>query len=145
MSKTSIWWRQPDLEHLNSMNEGTMGEALGMEFTNIGSDFLSIRMPVDERTKQPAGLLHGGASASLAETAGSVASYLCVDPELFQVVGVELNCSHLRSARQGYVTATCRPVRIGRSMHVWSIDIHDQAEKLVCVCRLTVTVLNKIR
>jgi len=116
-----------------------------MRFTEIGPDFLRMSMPVDERTKQPAGLLHGGASAALAETIGSVASTLCIDIDQEAAVGVELNCSHLRGARNGHVHALCTPIRIGKSMHVWQIHIENDAQKLICVCRLTVSILRKRR
>jgi len=141
----SIWKTNATIEGLNGLNPSTMGEALGMRFTEIGPDFLCMSMPVDERTKQPAGLLHGGASAAIAETIGSVASTLCIDLKHQAAVGVELNCSHLRSARKGEVHATCRPIRVGKSMHVWQIEIQNDAKKLVCVCRLTVSVIDKKR
>jgi 1,4-dihydroxy-2-naphthoyl-CoA hydrolase len=117
---------------------------LGIEFTDRGDDYLVARMPVDERTVQPFRILHGGASAVLAETAGSVASVLCLDnPGREQAVGVELNISHLRSASSGYVHATVRPHRLGRRMHVWGIDIRDDAGKLVSVSRLTIAVVER--
>jgi len=141
----SIWKTEATLEGLNGLNPDTMGENLGMRFTEIGSDFLRMSMPVDTRTKQPAGLLHGGASAALAETIGSVASTLCIDLQKQSAVGVELNCSHLRSARNGEVHAVCKPIRVGRNMHVWQINIENDAKKLVCVCRLTVSVIDKRR
>lgn len=144
MSK-SIWRNETTIERLNSLNPNTMGEMLGMRFTEVGTDFLRMSMPVDERTKQPAGLLHGGASAALAETIGSVASTLCIDLETKAAVGVELNCSHLRGARNGEVHAICKPIRVGKSMHVWQIEIENDAKKLVCVCRLTVSVIDKRR
>lgn len=141
----SIWKTEATLEGLNGLNPHTMGENLGMRFTEIGSDFLRMSMPVDARTKQPAGLLHGGASAALAETIGSVASTLCIDLEKQASVGIELNCSHLRSARNGEVHAVCKPIRVGRSMHVWQINIENDAKKLICVCRLTVSIIDKRR
>lgn len=134
----------PDLDALNGLHGGTMGEATGMEFVGAGDDWLRMRMPVDERTRQPMGLLHGGASAALAETIGSVASTLCIDLEAGEAaVGLELNCSHLRGVREGFVYATCRPVRIGRTVHVWEVRIADEGEKPVCVCRLTVSVVRR--
>jgi len=139
----SIWENEATIEGLNGLNPKTMGEMLGMKFTEIGPDFLRMSMPVDERTKQPAGLLHGGASAALAETIGSVASTLCIDFNKQAAVGVELNCSHLRGTRSGEVHAVCKPIRVGRSMHVWQIDIENDAKKLICVCRLTVSVIDK--
>lgn len=136
-----LWKNPATLEGLNAMHSGTLSEVTGMEFTELGERHIRMRMPVDERTKQPMGLLHGGASAALAETIGSVASTLCIDLDKERAVGVELNCSHLRSVRSGEVQAVCEPFRIGRSMHVWDIRIYDQLEKLVCVCRLTVSVV----
>ena len=139
----SIWHTQVTLESLNGLSSNTMGEMLGMQFTKIGSDYLRMSMPVDKRTKQPMGLLHGGASAALAETIGSVASTMCIDHEKQAAVGVELNCSHLRSVRSGEVYATCKPVRLGKSMHVWQIDIENDQKKLICVCRLTVSIIDR--
>jgi 1,4-dihydroxy-2-naphthoyl-CoA hydrolase len=114
-----------------------------MEWVELGPDFLKMRMPVDERTKQPYGLLHGGASCALAETVGSVASHLVMDAEKFICVGLEINANHLRSAKQGFVTATTTPLHLGSSTHVWDIKIHDEEEKLICVSRLTVAILLK--
>jgi len=145
MMTESIWRNETTIERLNQLNSGTMGETLGMRFTKVGPDFLCMSMPVDARTKQPAGLLHGGASAALAETIGSVASTLCIDLNNQAAVGVELNCSHLRGARNGEVHAICKPIRVGKSIHVWQIEINNDAKKLVCVCRLTVSVIDKRR
>lgn len=141
----SIWKNEATIEGLNSLNPHTMGEVLGMRFTEIGANYLRMSMPVDERTKQPAGLLHGGASAALAETIGSVASTLCIDLDKQAAVGIELNCSHLRGARNGEVHAVCKPIRVGRSIHVWEINIENDAKKLICVCRLTVSIIDKGR
>lgn len=138
----SIWFNKTlsldDLKHLGTKN---MGDHLGMEWTEVGPDYLKLRMPVDDRTKQPYGLLHGGASVALAETAGSVASHFVVDNKRFMCVGLEINANHLRGVRSGFVTATCTPFHIGASTHVWDIKIHDDREKLVCISRLTVAVL----
>ena len=139
----SIWKTPATLEGLNALHEGTMGEATGMHFSEIGPDYLEMTMPVDERTRQPLGMLHGGASAALAETIGSVASTLCLDSEKAYPVGVELNCSHLRGVRDGTVTARCEPVRIGRTLHVWQIHVRDERQKLVCVSRLTVAIVTR--
>ncbi len=125
------------------LGPGTMGEFLGMEWVEIGPDYLKMRMPVDHRTKQPYGLLHGGASCALAETIGSMASHYMIDPEKFICVGLEINANHVRSATKGYVTATCSPLHIGATTHVWDIRICDEREKLVCVSRLTVAILKK--
>jgi 1,4-dihydroxy-2-naphthoyl-CoA hydrolase len=114
-----------------------------MEWTELGDSHIKIRMPVDERTKQPYGLLHGGASCALAETAGSVASQLVVDANKYSCVGLEINANHIRSARQGYVTGIATPLHLGANTHVWDVKIYDELEKLICICRLTVAILNK--
>ncbi len=140
----SIWKHPIDLTVLQQINQGTLGEHLAIEYVDSGPDFLTARMPVDERTKQPDGLLHGGASVVLAETLGSVASVLCLaDPTRQTAVGVEINANHLRPAIKGYVYGTVRPIRLGRSMHVWNIEIQDEQEKLICVSRLTIAVISR--
>lgn len=140
----SIWFNQHlSAKDLQSMNDETMDKHIGLAFSELGADFLKATMPVDHRTKQPYGLLHGGASCVLAETLGSVASALVIDPEKFICVGLEINANHVRSARDGFVTGTCTPIHIGASTHVWDIKIHDEREKLICVSRLTVAILKK--
>ncbi len=140
----SIWFNKnltlPDLVPLGPK---TMGQFLGMEWVELGDDYLIMRMPVDERTKQPYGLLHGGASCALAETVGSLASHFVMDTEKNICVGLEINANHVRSATDGFVTATCTPLHLGASTHVWDIKIHDDNKKLVCVSRLTVAILKK--
>jgi 1,4-dihydroxy-2-naphthoyl-CoA hydrolase len=140
----SIWFKKDlaiaDFEH---WGKNTMGDFLGMRFTEIGTDYLTMTMPVDERTKQPYGLLHGGASVALAETAGSVASALVVNPDLFQCVGLEINANHLRGTTSGIVTAVCTPIHLGGSTHVWDIKIYNEGKQLVCISRLTVAILKK--
>ena len=139
-----IWFNKGlSLQDLKSFSTQTMSTHLGMEWTAIGPDFLEMRMPVDERTRQPYGILHGGASCALAETVGCVGSQLIIDPGKYICVGLEINANHIRSARSGYVTAKAVPLHVGKSTHVWDIKIHDEEEKLVCVCRLTVAVLGK--
>ena len=135
-----IWKTQPILEAINSLNENTAVSHLGIQFTEVGDDYLTATMPVDERTRQPLGLLHGGASALLAETLGSVASALCIDFPREQAVGIEINASHLRPARTGAVTGVVRPIRLGRTTHVWDIRISDEEDQLICVARLTMAV-----
>ena len=143
MSKP-IWFKEtPILTDFGSLGEGNMGAWLGIEFTNIGPDYLEARMPVDHRTKQPYGLLHGGASVALAETLGSVGAALVVDHTRLICVGQEINANHLRSVRSGYVTGIAKPVHIGASSQVWEIKIYDEREKLVCISRLTVAVLKR--
>jgi 1,4-dihydroxy-2-naphthoyl-CoA hydrolase len=139
-----IWFNKVlSLADLQPLIPNTMGEYLGMEWVALGDDYLQMKMPVDNRTKQPYGLLHGGASCALAETIGSVASYFVIDPDKFICVGLEINANHVRSARNGFVTATCSPLHIGASTHVWDIKICDEREKLVCISRLTVAILKK--
>ncbi len=137
-----IWFKK-DLtkDDLKLLGKGTMSEHLGIFWTELGEDYLKAAMPVDHRTIQPYGLLHGGASCVLAETIGSVASALVVDHEKFYCVGLEINANHIRSARKGLVTGTASPLHIGATTHVWDIRIHDEDEKLVCVSRLTVAIL----
>ena len=140
----SIWFKKNvKLEELQQMMPGTMGIHLGMEWVEIGPSFLKLQMPVDERTIQPYGLLHGGASCALAETAGSVGSHLVIDAEKFICVGLEINANHIRGIKNGYVVATVSPIHLGSSTHVWDIRIHDMAGKLICVSRLTVAILKK--
>jgi 1,4-dihydroxy-2-naphthoyl-CoA hydrolase len=138
-----IWFNKAlQLKDL-TITPATMGEFLRMEWVEIGEAHLKMRMPVDERTKQPYGLLHGGASCALAETIGSIASFLVIDSTKFICVGLEINANHVRSATKGYVTATCTPLHLGKATHVWDIKLHDDNEKLVCVSRLTVAILIK--
>lgn len=127
-------------EQLNDMEKDRMLGHLGVEIVEIGDDYLRARMPVDYRTQQPFGLLHGGASAVLAESVGSWSSYLTTPPGEFQVLGLEINVSHLRPARSGYVYGTARPVRLGSVVHVWDIRITDEAEVLLSISRLATSV-----
>jgi 1,4-dihydroxy-2-naphthoyl-CoA hydrolase len=130
-------------EDLQPLGKNTLGEHLGMQFTEVGENYLKATMPVDHRTHQPYGLLHGGASVALAETLGSVGAALTLDPDQFICVGMEINANHLRSVRSGTVTGTATPLHRGSSSQVWEIKIHDDHGKLVCVSRLTVAVLKK--
>ena len=139
----SIWFRPFTLEELQRQSAATMSEHLDIRFTEIGSDFLRATMPVDERTRQPFGLLHGGASVTLAETLGSVAANCCLDGARFYSVGQEINANHLRSARKGSVIGTARPVHVGRRSQVWDIRIEDDQGRLTCVSRLTMSVLER--
>ena len=140
-------WFNPDVttQDLNILGKDTMGEHIGIELTEIGDNYLKARMPVDNRTRQPYGLLHGGASAALAETLGSIASALVIDQSQYDCVGLEINANHIRGVKEGYVFGTAIPLHIGRSTHVWDIKINDQREKLVCVSRLTVAIIGKQR
>lgn len=140
----TIWfYPSPRVEDLQPFTKGTLAENLGIEFTEIGDDYLRATMPVDHRTLQPQGLLHGGASVALAETLGSIGAALTVDPEKHACVGLEINANHVRSARHGLVTATARPIHTGATTQVWDIRITDEKDRLVCVSRLTVAVLRK--
>lgn len=139
-----MWKQKADITYLNSLNANTLGENLGIEFTELGEDFIIAKMPVDHRTVQPYRLLHGGASVALAETLGSVASTLCIeDLGKKMAVGVEINANHLRPATKGFVFGKVMPIRVGRAMHVWNIEITDERGKLVCVSRLTVGVVER--
>jgi len=139
MINTSI-----SLEFLNKMSESNMVGHLGIEFTEVSPDYICAKMPVDSRTKQPMGLLHGGASVVLAESVGSIASWLSLEDYNKQAaVCVEINDYDLNSAREGFVYAKCTPLKVGRTMHVWDIKITNEAEELVCVCRLTTAVIEK--
>lgn len=138
-------WREENItpEKLNLLSINTMAETLNIRFTEVGVNFLKASMPVSAITHQPYGLLHGGASAALAETVGSVASSLCIDKEKQVCVGMEINCNHVRPKRSGEVMATAEPLHIGATTHIWDIRIRDEQEKLVCVSRLTVAILKK--
>ena len=138
----SIWRTTATPEELNERGSRTMPGYLGIRVTEIGPDFLRASMPVNEHTHQPFGVLHGGASVALAETVGSLAAMLCVDPN-YMVLGQDINANHLRSISSGLVTATARPFHLGRSSHVWHIEIRDEQERLVCVSRLTMAVVER--
>ena len=138
----TIWHIKPDIEAINATSQATLSEQIGIEFLEAGEDYLTARMPVDHRTHQPLGLLHGGASAALAETLGSVAGLFAVDMANQYVVGLALNANHLRPVRQGWVTATARPNHLGRTTQVWSIEIIDDEGRLASVVRLTLAVRN---
>ncbi|MBI5563311.1 MAG: hotdog fold thioesterase [Chloroflexi bacterium] len=140
----SIWVVQPTQDGFTQQARGTMIEHLAIEFVAAGEDFVSARMPVDTRTIQPYGLLHGGASVALAETLGSMAASCCVDPAKKMVVGLEINANHVRGVRSGFVTGTARPIHLGGSTQVWDIRIVDERGKLVCIARLTMAVLDRL-
>ncbi len=132
------------LEQLNESSKGNMVGFLGIEFTEISESYISAKMPVDERTKQPMGLLHGGASVVLAESIGSIASWMTLEnPEKQAAVGIEINANHIKSAREGFVYAKCTPLKIGRTLHIWDIKITDEKGDLVCVSRLTTAIIDK--
>jgi 1,4-dihydroxy-2-naphthoyl-CoA hydrolase len=137
------WHSVLSVKELNSGRGGTLIEHLGIEFTEIGDDFIRGTMPVDGRTRQPYGLLHGGASVALAETLGSTGASMCIDPAEYQCLGQEINANHVRAARAGLVTGTARPVHLGGRTQVWTIDIVNEAGKLVCTSRLTLAIIRR--
>ena len=139
----TVWRSLLTLQELNSGRDGTLVGHLGIEFTEIGADFIRATMPVDGRTRQPYGLLHGGASVALAETLGSTGAVMCVDTKEYQCVGQEINANHVRAARLGMVTGTARPKHLGGRTHVWVIDIVNEDAELVCTSRLTVAVIRR--
>jgi 1,4-dihydroxy-2-naphthoyl-CoA hydrolase len=142
-----IWFggTRPTAEQLQAMRSHGLHAHLGMEVVDCGDDWLRMRMPVDQRTHQPFGRLHGGASVALAETVGSIAANLCLDPERGVAVGQEINANHVRPAYDGWVYATARPEALGRTSQVWSIRIENEAGKLVCISRFTVAVIARER
>lgn len=139
----TIWKTPFDLPSLSRMHKGTAVDHLGIEFTDFGDNWLEARMPVDKRTVQPFGILHGGASVLLAETLGSAASNMAVDAESHYAVGMDINANHVRSVREGYVHGRATPIHLGRSTHVWQIMIYDGAQRLACVSRITMSILER--
>ncbi|MET0987273.1 MAG: hotdog fold thioesterase [Steroidobacteraceae bacterium] len=136
-----IWFKPYTLDDLRHISGKTLASHIGIEFVEIGPDYVKARMPVDERTRQPYGVLHGGASVALAESLASVGATLCVDPARFQVFGQEINANHVRSVSEGYVYGIARPLHRGRRSHVWEIRIVDEKDRLVCVSRMTAVVV----
>lgn len=141
MSK--IWKSEMNLALVNERSRHTMGDHIGIEFTEVGDDFLIARMPVDHRTLQPAGIMHGGASCVLAETVGSTAANFCVDREKFYCVGLDINTNHIRMARDGFVFGTAKPFHLGATTQVWGIEITNAEGQLISVNRLTMAVLKR--
>jgi 1,4-dihydroxy-2-naphthoyl-CoA hydrolase len=139
----SIWKHDYTIESINNLSANTINVSLGIEFTQIGNDFLEARMPVDHRTHQPMGLLHGGASVVLAETLGSCAGSMCVNFEEEYVVGLEINANHIKAVKSGFVFGTAKPVHIGKKTQVWEIKIVNEKQELVCISRLTLAVIKK--
>lgn len=133
-----IWKNEPTIEALNMINENTLGSHLGIFITEVGKDYIKATMPVDHRTKQPMGLLHGGASVVLSETVGSIAGVLIVDDITKEtIVGVEINANHLKAVRKGHVHSITKPIRIGKTIQVWNTEIYNDEGDLVCVSKLT--------
>lgn len=139
----SIWKRAATPAELTAIGSKSMPGYLGIIITEVGEDFVRATMPVNAHTHQPFGLLHGGASVALAETLGSMGSVLCIDSERFMAVGQEINANHIRGMASGLVTGTARPWHLGRTSHVWHIELRDEDEKLVCVSRLTIAVVER--
>lgn len=139
----SIWKTPMTLEAITNIRKSTLVAHIGIEFTEIGDDYLKGRMPVDARTIQPMGIMHGGASCVLAETLGSIAGCHCVDASKQVCVGLSMNTNHLSMAKEGYVYGTAKPIHLGRSTQVWEIDIVNESGKLVSVNRLTLAVISK--
>ena len=139
-----IWFKEFTIEDLNTRPKNHMGGLLDIVFTEIGEESLSATMPVDERTHQPAGILHGGASVVLAESLGSVASYMCINPDRFVPVGLEVNANHMRPVKSGLVKGICTKIHIGAKTHVWDIKIYNDRNRLVCVSRLTVAIIKNM-
>ena|SRR3990167_2857633 len=138
-----IWKTEINLETIIKRGEQSLSDHLGIEFIEMGDDFLKARMPIDHRTKQPLGIMHGGASCVLAETVGSTAAQYCVDHEKYYCVGLDINTNHLRAVRKGWVIATAKPFHLGKTTQVWGIDIVNEDAQLISVNRLTMAVLTK--
>ena len=139
----SIWFREYNLDDLQKLNHKTAAGTLNIRYTTIGDDFLEAEMAVDDNTRQPYGILHGGASALLAETLGSIGSSMVINREHFITVGIQLNVNHLRQAKEGFVTGKATPVHLGSKVHVWNVEIRDEHERLICSGKLTCMILPK--
>lgn len=137
-----MFTKEISLDELQRWSENTLSEHLGITYTEIGKDYIIAKMPVDKRTHQPMGILHGGASVVLAETIGSICSYLCInEPDKYHAVGLEINANHIRSVSEGWVYGRSSAIHVGRSTHIWEIRITNEEGKLVCISRLTVAVI----
>jgi 1,4-dihydroxy-2-naphthoyl-CoA hydrolase len=139
----TIWKSLITLDQIKERSKDTLMEHLGIEYLEIGEDYLKARMPVDSRTRQTTGILHGGASAALAETLGSIAASMCIDREKKHIVGLEINANHIRPVTAGWVTGITTPIHVGNTTQVWEIRIYNEQEKLACISRLTVANLDK--
>ncbi|MGM9452361.1 hotdog fold thioesterase [Legionella bozemanae] len=138
----AIWFKEITLEDLNQFGKNTMSEFLGIKFIEIGDDFLKATMPVTARTKQPIGILHGGANVALSETVASTAANAVIDLNQFFCVGLEINANHIHSVKEGEVTATASPLHLGRSTQVWQVKIFNEKGRLTCISRMTASVIN---
>lgn len=139
----AIWFKEITLETLNRFGKNTMSEFLGIKFIEIGDDFLKATMPVNERTRQPIGILHGGANVALSETVASTAANSVIDVNQFFCVGLEINANHIRSVKEGIITAITTPLHLGRSTQVWEVKIFNEQNKLTCISRMTASVINR--
>ena len=139
----SIWFKNYELKDIAWMSKDTILETIGIEIMEVTANSIKGKMPVDHRTKQPAGILHGGASVVLAESLGSIASNLVIDQDKYYCVGLDVNANHIRPVDKGYVYGAAMPIHIGKKTHVWSIEIKNEANKLVCISRLTMAVVEK--
>lgn len=139
----SIWHNKPTLTEINLLNKGSLGEFMNITFTEIGDDFIKATMPVDQRTKQPFGLLHGGAAVALAETLGSVASWCAIKRDVFIGIGTEINANHIKSVQSGMVTGICKAIQVSGLNHIWDIRIYNGQNELCCVSRFTCMVVAK--
>lgn len=142
MEKSGIWWQPPELSRVQAICHNSLVEHLGIEVVSVDDKSLSGRMPVDHRTRQPGGVLHGGASVAFAETLGTWAAVFTVDPSTTYCVGMEINANHLRPVKEGWVSGTASPIHMGKRTQVWGIEIRDAEERLVCISRLTVACLD---
>ena len=139
-----IWFKEYSVDYLEGLRNANMGEHIGMEFLEVGDDFLKGRIPVDHRTTQPFGILHGGASCVLAETLGSVAAWMTINPDTYRAVGLEINANHIRAVTEGYVVGVCSPMHVGRRTQVWQIDMMEEATgKRTAISRITMAVIEQ--
>ena len=137
----SLWHKPPSLEQINRSHDNTAVSQMGIEFTEVGDDYLVARMPVDARTRQPAGLLHGGATMLLAETMASCAAWQTIDREVTTAVGLEINANHLRAVREGWVSARVTAIHTGRSTQIWEVRVSDEKDRLVSISRVTISLI----
>jgi len=145
MKENKIWFAHYTPESIAWMTPNTLSESLNINVTEIGDDYIKGTMPVDSRTKQPFGLLHGGASVALAETLGSIASWMIVNPEMFIGVGIEINANHIKAVTKGTVTGICKPIHVKGMNHIWEIKIYNDAGELTCISRFTCTIISKAK
>jgi len=140
---SNIWFKDYTAEYLEGLRNANMGEHIGIHFTEVGPDYLKARMPVDKRTTQPFGIMHGGASCVLSETLGSVSGWMTIDPDKYRAVGLELNINHIRAVTKGHVIGTCTPLHTGRRTQVWQTDITEESTgKRVAISRLTLAIID---